>query len=124
MTYDDLLACIRREIRMRQNVYPRRVARGDMTTDEAERETALMIKVGHVVQHHRDLARDAIAVLRAPEKDIPAIADRLDRLQLTVATDNPMPIAEPQPPTPEAIAALQTRCAMNRASAAAKESSK
>lgn len=42
ITIDDEIACIRREIVMRQRVYPRWVAAGKMKQDTADREIACM----------------------------------------------------------------------------------
>lgn len=38
----DQIKCVGREIGLRKNVYPRRVARGQMTDEEATRELATM----------------------------------------------------------------------------------
>lgn len=39
VTIHDQLACAQRELRMREHVYPRRVANGQMTKELAARET-------------------------------------------------------------------------------------
>jgi len=42
ITKADKLACIEREIRKREDVYPRLIQQGSMSFDRAEREIALM----------------------------------------------------------------------------------
>lgn len=42
ISLDDQLACVQREIRMRERVYPRWTATGKMTAAHAERELAAM----------------------------------------------------------------------------------
>jgi hypothetical protein len=38
----DKLGCLRREVKMRESVYPRWVGRGNMTQEEADRELRIM----------------------------------------------------------------------------------
>ena len=45
ISVDDKLACIEREIKMRERVYPRWVADGRMTAEKAEHELAVMKEV-------------------------------------------------------------------------------
>ncbi len=42
LTLDDQIACVKREIGMREFVYPRRVADGKMKQDKADHELAAM----------------------------------------------------------------------------------
>ena len=42
MTIDDQIACVRREVAMRERAYPKFVAAGRMTQDKANREIAAM----------------------------------------------------------------------------------
>lgn len=42
LTIDDQIACVEREIRMRERVYPRWVGQGKMTQAKADHETAVM----------------------------------------------------------------------------------
>lgn len=51
ITHADKIACIRREIAMRRNVYPKWIAAGRMTQDAADRELATMQAV------HDDIER-------------------------------------------------------------------
>ncbi len=39
---EDMLGCARRELKMRRRAYPRWIALGKMTAEEAERETTIM----------------------------------------------------------------------------------
>jgi hypothetical protein len=41
-TIDELVACAEREVRLREYVYPRRVAQRRMTQEKADKEIALM----------------------------------------------------------------------------------
>lgn len=41
-TLQDEIACVEREVKMREQVYPRLVARGSMKQDTADRELVLM----------------------------------------------------------------------------------
>jgi hypothetical protein len=41
----DQIACVEREIKMREHVYPRWVGQGKMTKDKADREIAVMREV-------------------------------------------------------------------------------
>lgn len=45
MTLADQIAAVKREIAMRRNVYPRRVAEGRMTQAKADHEVAAMLAV-------------------------------------------------------------------------------
>jgi hypothetical protein len=42
LTMDELIACVEREIRLRQQVYPRRVADKRMSQAKADREIEMM----------------------------------------------------------------------------------
>lgn len=42
LTLADQVACVEREIRMRQKVYPRWIGQGKMTQDKADHEIACM----------------------------------------------------------------------------------
>ena len=53
ITIDQQLACIRREIALRKNVYRRRVARDDMRQSEADHEIAAMTAVLATVEEHK-----------------------------------------------------------------------
>jgi hypothetical protein len=48
----DLVACVEREIRMRERVYPRWVSAGRMTQARADQEIALMREVAEVLRTH------------------------------------------------------------------------
>lgn len=48
---NELLACCRRELALRQRVYPRLVATGKLTEAKAEKETALMGEVVEFLIH-------------------------------------------------------------------------
>lgn len=49
-TREDLLACIDRELRYRERVFPRRVERGQMTIAESTRELAKMRAVRKLLE--------------------------------------------------------------------------
>lgn len=51
-THVDLVACVEREIRMRQRAYPLWVARGRMTQAKADAELALMREVLAFLHEH------------------------------------------------------------------------
>jgi hypothetical protein len=42
ITNEEKLACVKRELRMREYVYPRRVSMGSMTQETADREIAII----------------------------------------------------------------------------------
>jgi hypothetical protein len=42
VTISEMVACAKREVSMREAVFPRRVATGKMSSEKAERETLLM----------------------------------------------------------------------------------
>jgi len=44
-TFSEKLACVERELKMRKKVYPRWTVSGNMTEDQATRETALMEEI-------------------------------------------------------------------------------
>lgn len=46
---EDLLACVDRELRYRQRVFPRRVEQGKMTIEESSREISRMTAVRAVI---------------------------------------------------------------------------
>jgi hypothetical protein len=48
----ELIACVEREVRMRERVYPRQVANGQMTQEKANREIALMQQVAMFLRDH------------------------------------------------------------------------
>ena len=45
ITAEDKLRCVMRELKMRQNVYPRRVAAGRMTQEQASHEITVMYSI-------------------------------------------------------------------------------
>jgi hypothetical protein len=51
---DALIACVEREIRMREHVYPHWVANGRMSTTMSKRETALMQRVLETLKQLRE----------------------------------------------------------------------
>lgn len=69
VSIEDQLKCVRRELAMRQRVYPRWVAQSKMKQEAADRELAAMQAVHDTVSGANDLAkvlkdaRDAIASL-------------------------------------------------------------
>ena len=63
----DLLAEVDREIKMRQHVYPRRVAEGKMAQTSADRQIALMQGARHVL----------LQVLKMPDTDARFYVTRL-----------------------------------------------
>lgn len=50
ITYTDQIACVARELAMRERVYPKFVASGRMTDDKAARELACMRAVLETIQ--------------------------------------------------------------------------
>lgn len=63
-TLDELIACAEREVRFRQHVYPRRVAKRQMTQEKADRELELMEEIARRLHELREPARDQ----QAPEQ--------------------------------------------------------
>jgi hypothetical protein len=49
----DQIACLKREIALRKNVYPKWVGQRRMTQDEADREIARMTAALHTVMEHQ-----------------------------------------------------------------------
>lgn len=56
ITTEDMLACVRREVRQRQRVYPRLVELGKMTQSQADPETRTMQAIAEKVR--RELQAD------------------------------------------------------------------
>lgn len=54
ISIEDQIACVRREIAMRQRVYPRRVGAMKMTQANADREMKAMIAILATLQRVRD----------------------------------------------------------------------
>lgn len=57
MTLDQQIACVQREIKMRERVYPRFVATKKMTQEAADREIATMIDVQTTLLALQELAK-------------------------------------------------------------------
>lgn len=57
MTNEDKLACVERELRLRQRNYPRWIAEGRMSVNEARREIELM---GAIVDDYRKLVQPVL----------------------------------------------------------------
>lgn len=67
MTIDEQIACVRREIAMRERVYPSWVARGKMKQEKADHETAAMRAVLRTLVdlQNIDLVRNALGAAAA-----------------------------------------------------------
>lgn len=48
-TMDEMIACVEREIAMREKVYPRRIAQGMMKLERADREIEIMKAVSRTL---------------------------------------------------------------------------
>jgi hypothetical protein len=67
INYDTLIACVRREIKMREKVYPGRVAKGKMTEEAARQETEAMRDVLSVLIQSQAEAPESLFA-KAPTK--------------------------------------------------------
>jgi len=57
VTLDDEIACVAREVKMRERVYPRWVASKKMIQDKADREIKVMQSVLETLHRMKDLER-------------------------------------------------------------------
>lgn len=55
-TLDEMIACVEREISMREHVYPRRIEQGRMKSDRADREIEIMKAVSRTLHGERGQA--------------------------------------------------------------------
>jgi hypothetical protein len=83
MTLDEQVTCIRRELAMRRNVYPKFIANGRMTPEQADHEMQCMQAVLVTLtlnypQARRDAAAQCVRELRNAQFD--QAADWLDHL--------------------------------------------
>lgn len=59
-TLDDEIACARRELAMRERVYPRWIQAGRMTPEQSRHEIATMRAIVKRLERTRDLARPSL----------------------------------------------------------------
>lgn len=53
-TISEMIDEVRREIAMREHVYPGRVAAGKMTQAQADKKTAIMVEIADVLERFRE----------------------------------------------------------------------
>jgi hypothetical protein len=58
ITLDEQIACVKREVALRKNVYPKQVAGGHMTRPEAERQLLHMEAVLETLQWVKETTRE------------------------------------------------------------------
>jgi hypothetical protein len=95
----ELIACVKREVDLRRRVYPKRVAAGYMTKDDAAREIDRMRRVLlhlEMARFHEEVATEAKAIVdwygRMPSMGARPVLDKLqaaidarDRFERTMA---------------------------------------
>jgi len=78
----DLAACVAREVKMRENAYPKWVNMGRMDPRTADRELALMRQIAHLVYAVRDEfgPQGQLPGLQRPAAEM-AIERRMDQME-------------------------------------------